>query len=509
MDFDMIQILKAKAGHDANKALNQLMSKKKDNLIDQWVDYKYWLRIWAGSMEISAKAPKEVREAMFKYPWARISLKSMHMIKNWNIGRGGGALRESYANFDARVQLSKQGGGMADLFTDPEHTVLYNAMVPVEIFNAMDLKHFTVETPANMVAMMEQNSPQPYYDDLYNEGLPSDTCTYASLTPAFVEDDQIPGLKCPCLIASNLPCEGGSASWAIMQEKFGIPTYRLDIPADFNDNPQAITDFTEDLRGMIAFLEEHTGHTMDWDKLRHICENVNTCMRAEMERFELNRSMDPPVCGDLLWSTHMNFFNLVAGSDAAAELYTDLAKQGRAMHEKGEGSVKNMKYRAVLWNPPSFCYSNMWNWLERCWGIGVVMDMESFLSPVYIDTRTHDSMLAGLAEQWCYAPMARHNRGPAENWLNALDEVSNLYRPDFILNMNHIGCRASVGLVGAMKDWSKKTDVPVCLVDHDFYDSRVVSRQGIRDQVNRFMQDVMHATPLDPSLLNFDDSQVW
>lgn len=179
------------------------------------------------------------------------------------------------------------------------------------------------------------------------------------------------------------------------------------------------------------------------------------------------------------------------------------------MHEKGEGSVKNMKYRAVLWNPPSFCYSNMWNWLERCWGIGVVMDMESFLSPVYIDTRTHDSMLAGLAEQWCYAPMARHNRGPAENWLNALDEVSNLYRPDFILNMNHIGCRASVGLVGAMKDWSKKTDVPVCLVDHDFYDSRVVSRQGIRDQVNRFMQDVMHATPLDPSLLNFDDSQVW
>jgi len=34
MDFDMIQILKAKAEHDANKALNQLMSKKKDNLID-------------------------------------------------------------------------------------------------------------------------------------------------------------------------------------------------------------------------------------------------------------------------------------------------------------------------------------------------------------------------------------------------------------------------------------------------------------------------------------------
>lgn len=35
---------------------------------------------------------------------------------------------------------------------------------------------------------------------------------------------------------------------------------------------------------------------------------------------------------------------------------------------------------------------------------------------------------------------------------------------------------------------------------HDLFDPRIVSRQGVCDQVNRYMRTVFNEEPLDPSL---------
>ena len=505
--MDMQELI-GKQMADTNGLVKQISSKKKDSVLDQWVDYKSWFRLWKHVMKVSMNSKPEVKEAQMNFSWPVESMKGVHMVKELAKGRKGQALKMTYLLFD--TTFPGAGAANENLFCDPEHTVLFSDMVPNQLLVAMHLKTFMLENVANTLVEMDQNAVHKYFDNIYSQGLPQDTCTYSSQGPAIILSDEQPGERCPCMVVSNRACEATSASWAAVQKKYNdIPTYRLDVPEQFSENPKVIDDFVEDMKNMIRFVSEHTGAEMDWDALRHICDNMNEIQRCEMELYEMNRGPEPPICNDLCWYPNMVFCYLAPTSDAGVTYYKKQLELAQIAHEKGECSVPNLKYRAILWNPPAFVYATFWNWLERCWGIGVCMDMETFRRPVIIDTRTPDSMLRGIAETWCYAPMARHNRGTSANWLGDLEECRRLYRPDMVLNMNHMSCRASVGLTGAMKEWSQEKNCPVCFADYDMYDNRVTSRQEIRDQINRFMQDVMHAEPLDPSLLVFDDSNDW
>ena len=51
--------------------------------------------------------------------------------------------------------------------------------------------------------------------------------------------------------------------------------------------------------------------------------------------------------------------------------------------------------------------------------------------------------------------------------------------------------------------------IPLVWVTHDLFDPRIVSRQGVRDQINSFMRTVMREEPLDPSLEVLNDEESW
>ena len=49
----------------------------------------------------------------------------------------------------------------------------------------------------------------------------------------------------------------------------------------------------------------------------------------------------------------------------------------------------------------------------------------------------------------------------------------------------------------------------MCTVRQDLMDPTSISRRDMRADVNTFMQTVMNAEPLDPSLVDFDDDECW
>lgn len=485
----------------------QFKKKSKGNVKDQWVDFKYWMKAWKVCMhQPSDPADKAImKQAQMDYPWMIDLMKTVSMGKRYTEGRTGTALKMSWKTICHQASCTIEQ--LNNVFLDPENTVLAQIMVPTQIYKAMDLNHFCAETPANILIMMDQHCHEKYIDEVVNHGLPDDTCNYASQTPGVVLAGHLPNPG-TALICSNLPCEAGFSSYAIVERELGIPTYRLDVPYNFKTEEDREA-YVKDMMGMIKFLEETTGHKMDWDKLRKVCEDTNKLGEIELERWEMNRSENPPICNDMLWFPHLCFFSMDAGRADAVELFQDLQKLGRRAYMNKECSVKPLKYRAILWNPPTFGYTYFWSWMERCWGIGVVQDMETYGPINVIDTTSPETMLEGLALQWCNAAMSRHTRGPAENWMGDVAKLTEMYRPDFILNLNHMGCRSSLGLTGAMKEWCNENNMPCCIVDYSMYDSRVVSRQGIRDQINNFMINILHAEPLDPSLLVFDDDNAW
>ena len=55
----------------------------------------------------------------------------------------------------------------------------------------------------------------------------------------------------------------------------------------------------------------------------------------------------------------------------------------------------------------------------------------------------------------------------------------------------------------------RRRDVKAFWIPHALPDCRTVSRAEIRRLINDYMSTVMHEEPLDPSLLDFDDSMTW
>lgn len=494
--------------------MQKLTHKWKGSVKDQWVDFKYWLKIWDASMSMTSKyegrrlkgeQKKIMSEAMLNYPWLIDMLKTNHLATKMTEGRNGAPLKAiKMILLDEVISTVRS---VQNVLLDPENTVMAHAMVPNQIFQAMGLKTFTVEEAANVIGLDDQHSVEKYLDAMYNLGLPDNTCTYSTQTPGMFALGDYP-TKAACMVAASVPCEAHFEGYSLMSKATGLPTYWLDIPYDFNDEA-SIKAYVEDLKGLIAFLEENTGHKMDWNKLHEVCARHNRILELELERWELNRAENPPMPDDAILLAHMQAFHLDTSTEADVKLFEELVKLTKEAYVLGKPAAKNIKYKTVMWSAPAYCYPYAWNWLERCWGVEVLNDMESFGEFEPIDTSTPDSMLTGIAKYWCHGSMSRHLRGPAENWIESLEQITALYGPDFVLNLNHNNCRGHQSFSGYLTEWSRKNHTPFCNVTCNMYDTRVCSRQGIRDQINAFMMNVMHAEPLDKSLLVIDDGNDW
>ena len=74
-------------------------------------------------------------------------------------------------------------------------------------------------------------------------------------------------------------------------------------------------------------------------------------------------------------------------------------------------------------------------------------------------------------------------------------------------NIWHV--RHSMACMVSSRKRQEKKGIHLIWVTHDLFDPRIVSRQGVRDQVNRYMRTVFKEEPLDPSLEILHDEHSW
>jgi len=102
------------------------------------------------------------------------------------------------------------------------------------------------------------------------------------------------------------------------------------------------------------------------------------------------------------------------------ERIVDLSKQNIA---NNVSAIQNERYRTVLWNPPTLHFADLTAWAEKAYGVSLLMDSMSYNQQPFIDTTSPDSMLRGLANNIMQGPMARHTRGPADNFFQDMFHI--------------------------------------------------------------------------------------
>jgi len=454
---------------------------------DEIVYYKTYVKNYKNIIQMPIRhGPIQTYNNLKKYPWLWQLAKVNRLLDIVTRGRSGNYRKASAAVVEKIVPSLMSLLDNININTD--RLVLHEDMVPPEIISAMGLTTWMSELLGILLPMVDSHSVEKYIDIAENAGIPSDVCSLPKTTMGIILNSEVPPVN--AILSSNSPCDGGMASYQLIKNKLKIPMFQLDVPYNFyNDN--AVEYFTNELKKMISWLEEHTPGKMDWDRLREICEERNRMTEYELELWEIIRRRPAPIAAEAVFLSHLWCFNITPGDPSGTALFKYLVELANENVKKEIAAIPNEKYRAVLWNPPFLHFIDLFSWAEQQYGLSVIIDSMSYNRQPFIDTKSEDSMLKGLAHNIMTGPMARHTRGPAENYFNDMFYMYTYFDLDMILIAGHIGCKNTAALNGILREKCRKKGIPLLIIDYDLSDPRVVTHDGIIQQFDRFMENIM------------------
>ncbi len=470
----------------------QDLQKADTSLADKAVYLRYRLEALGNFARLFKYGPAKLRQ-LLGWDWFQ-TLAKCHRLLDMATYTRTGPYREAnaYAIFEVI-------GGIVDLIEGicqkPDHVVIHEDLIPPEILFGMGLSPFMAELLGIAVPLVQADWSEKFIDVAENAGVPPDTCSLPKTTIGLTLEGEYP--DCAAIVASNMPCDGGMTSYTIMEKELNVPCFRLDIPHNFY-NDRAIDYFVTELKRMIAWLEEHTPGKMDWDRMKEVCEERNQAMEYQMEIWDLIRQKPTPMAGEPIWLTHYIQMIANAGQPRATRTMKNLLEMTKKIMNNGNGggALPVERYRAVLWNPPTLIFPELFNWAEQKYGIALLMDMLSYNRHPYIDTTNPDTMLRSLAQIIMEGPMARHTRGPSDNFFDDLFHLYEHFSLDMIWMAGHIGCKNTMALNGMFREKCRERGIPLFTINYDLSDTRVVSPVDIKKQAESFMENIMKAEPL-------------
>ncbi len=471
----------------------EFLKRTKPTLKDRIYNARYRAKIFTGVGKLGiSQGPFRMLSELRRLPWMGHILNAYELVDLMTCTRSG------YYRQANGFAIGEIITGLLELvegiYTSPERLILHEDLIPPEIIEGMGLTAWMAELLGMVIPLIDRNFSEYYIDVAENAGIPPDVCSLPKATMGLALEDELPHPI--AVVTSNMPCDGGMSSYTMIERKLNVPTFRLDIPYNFY-NERAIDYFVGELKRLIAWLQEHTPGRMDWDRLREICEERNRAVEYELELWDLLRIKPAPLAGEPIYLGHM--FHMVArpGSRRATRYFKKMTEVASKAIKDGAGAVPDERYRVVLWNPPTLIFPELLVWAEQAYGVATLIDMISYNRQLFIDTSTPESMLRGLSKIIMEGPMARHTRGPADNFFSDLFYLYEYFNLDMIWMAGHIGCKNTQALNGMFREKCREREIPLLIIDYDLLDTRIVSPENIKNQVVQFMETVMNAERLD------------
>ena len=105
--------------------------------------------------------------------------------------------------------------------------------------------------------------------------------------------------------------------------------------------------------------------------------------------------------------------------------------------------------------------------------------------------------------------MRRHTNGGYQNVVDKLWRQCEDWNAKLIIMYQNVACKNMATVQGILDDQGRERGYDLIWVEHDLMDPRTVSRKDMRGRVNNYMVNVMHAEPVDATLIDIDDEVTW
>ena len=459
-------------------------------------------------------------KGLWRYRWmGQTYLPVLHWFDRGLEGLRGEALRASAWHYRAMVcvtiqqfmQMFKADANLRDGEHNKEweSTIAHKETVWGGVFYPwMDkLKHVPVEMiPYFVTCHVNNHTVLNYIDAVQSIGLPGDPCPMCQAEAGLFVLDDMPDYA-PIFITSNEACDGSVASTVLQDWIWDKPLFALPQPMQFDDS-LVQKHCTNEIRELWKFIEEKTGIAPNMDELKKHLESQNKLQRFEWEKWDVAANTNYyPING-----VAQALYRIYQSQYGDNYIWHDVDSKVRKIMEKCvEEKINNFpltRHRVIAWSCAPLYFSNWCTWAYNCWGLNTVINMDSLMFNMTIRTDNEEDMLMDMAKYHEWAPMRRMAVGGMHH-IFELWEYMEKFHCDMVMMYDQLQCKGMQGVHGLFEDEFRARNIHAIWMPHALPDKRTVSRSEIRTIINDYMTTVMHEEPLDPSLLEYDDSQSW
>ncbi len=355
-----------------------------------------------------------------------------------------------------------------------------------EIYSTMDLPwYMMMQTP-----FMLGSTGLPYLLDDIDQGkamLGNDLCTAISMSIHLLEAGLTP--LPTALVGILYPCDALPMFHQVLSHNkawSNVPVFTVDPPYYADD--RSIDYFAAGLKKMIPFLEEHTGHKFDLDRLREIIEESNKQYELWLDYNELRRAVPCPhgwsLGGQQCFSVSQYY---CVGDSRGTDWFQRLVANAELKVREKAGGVPGEKVR-VFWIDllPFGWFLDFLPWMEEAWSACLVMDMLCHTPYTLIDTSSEESMFRGMAKRnLADTLMVRQVQGTTQNFVSDIQRVVNDFKIDCVIYSGHMGHKDQAASIGIMREVCRDLGVSFLDIGLDLYDRRYTSIEIVKDKISR------------------------
>ena len=483
---------------------------------DTAYDFYEWLRMWGMLLGTFSKDLIPALNSVLHYRWMMSYLCCVGFMDKNTMGQRGSALKMSHLmifdifryvaeNLVLQAKGDAKNGNSAEL---NRKVVLFDEMTMGQLMAGFpDLIGIPYQLFAVfLVSEIDQLTCVPYIDAVESFGLPADCCPVPSSECGALVLDALPHMG-KCFISSSMPCDGSTMASSYMASRFpDLPVFHLCFPVRYEDE-ETVQCAAEDIKACIKFIEEQTGAKWSWDAYFSAMKRFNTETSYELEKWAVNQTAYPQIIGPCYELFRKWNYEMDGGIDPRViNTFKKVNKiMLKAYERKEEAWPGKMKYRAIVWSCPAHYYANFSNWLANCWGVNVLVEMESLNFTKPLETEDKEEALRDLGRLYERMVMRRHTNGGYQHVVDELWKQCEIWDVDIIIMYQNVACKNMATVQGILDDQAREQNRKMIWIEHDLMDPRTVSRRQMRDKVNEFMRTVMHAEPVDPTLVDFED----
>ncbi len=353
---------------------------------------------------------------------------------------------------------------------------------PVEIFHAMDIVPFGVEqfSIQTLATLMKDKLGYQLFDKGAKFGIPREACSAHLATVGMAAENYMPAPD--VLVCAAPPCDSSTGMFDVLGNMFNVPTFLLD--SSYHSDDDAIDYLKQEYEGLIEFLEENTGHKMDYKKLENIVRLSKEADDYSNEIQETRKLVPCPVhARELLGADVLKM--MCSGLPKFTKVFRALYKETMKKVEKGEGVIPEEKHRLIFMFTYPMHSMKIVDWLHNEYKAVPVLDTTNVLPQEDMDV---SDPIRAIAVRILKVPSIRLSR---EHWGDignigankAITDRCKEFKVDGSIFFASWSCQQSALLNRLYKDAMKTIDIPTLVLDGDHYDARVVPMNEMQSKI--------------------------